>query len=523
MSKPTIAMLWIEGPLSFVEQLCIQSFLDIGHRVVLYHYGPLENVPDGVELADANEILPSTTFLTHGRTGSPAVHADKFRYRMLSKSTNTIWADTDAYCLRPFESIDGRFYGWESDTLINNGVLGLPADSDALTRLIAFTSDEYSIPTWYGEEYTAKLQAAKHAGQPIGAGEQPWGVWGPHALSHFLHTTGESKYALPREALYPFSFKERRLILRRNLDASPYITENTLSIHLYGRRIRSRLAAHEGGTPHPQSIMGQLLVKHGIDPDKAPVPVKRPQKSSSGTTDPARPILPVARHGRGHMNLTDLANRHHSDRGSHKHRYTELYQMLFLPYRDKKISFLELGPQVDSTEQEQQGNHQMENAPSMRIWLQFFLQAEIYGLDDSDLSWIKHPRFTSRQCDMESQESIQTAAHDMGTQFDIIIDDASHASHHQQNAFLALFNKVKPGGMYIIEDLRWQPKAIEKADAIKTAALFQNYQQTGIFSHSDPNVAAAFNDLRIDFSGCFLFQAHFNKHRNDQVLVVHKR
>jgi hypothetical protein len=41
--------------------------------------------------------------------------------------------------------------------------------------------------------------------------------------------------------------------------------------------------------------------------------------------------------------------------------------------------------------------------------------------------------------------------------FDVIIDDASHASRHQQIALDVLFSFVKPGGLYIIEDLHWQP------------------------------------------------------------------
>ena len=53
-----IAMLWMRGSLSFLEQLCVQSFLDAGHHVVLYSYEPIGHVPDGVELRDAGEILP---------------------------------------------------------------------------------------------------------------------------------------------------------------------------------------------------------------------------------------------------------------------------------------------------------------------------------------------------------------------------------------------------------------------------------------------------------------------------------
>ena len=79
----TIGALWMEGALSFLEQLCLKSFVDAGHRVVLYHYGPLQNVPEGIELADANDIMSRDNFLTHERTGSPALHSDLFRYKML--------------------------------------------------------------------------------------------------------------------------------------------------------------------------------------------------------------------------------------------------------------------------------------------------------------------------------------------------------------------------------------------------------------------------------------------------------
>ena len=527
MKRPIIAMLWMEGPLSFLEQLCVKSFIDAGHRTVLYHYGPLENVPDGVELADASDILPRTNFLTHERTGSPALHSDLFRYRMLEKSTNTIWADTDAYCMKAFETPNGHFYGWESDKHINGGVLGLPQDSDTLLALLAYTRDEFAIPVWYGEDYAAELEAAKAAGNPVHAGEQPWGVWGPHAVTHFLHATGEVKHALPQEALYPFTFKERRLMLRRNFDVSSHITENTYSVHLYGRRMRARLVEKEGGAPHPKSLLGRLLVKHGIDPAKAPIPNKgKPEPAIDPARMPAQTAKPVPasdKYGRGQPNLTDLADRYGSDKGSKKHRYSELYQMLFLPYRDRKISFLEMGLQIGGPEHGKDADRKTTDLPSVRMWLEFFEKGHVHGLDVSDFGWFEAPRFTFHRCDMDTRENIRSAAQGMRDGFDIVIDDASHASHHQQNGFLELFQKVKSGGLYIIEDLRWQPAVMEKPGITKTAPLFQSYLKTGVFSHSDPSVADEFNAHRLDISGCFIFQAQFDKTRRDQVLVVHKR
>lgn len=270
-----IAALWIGGPLSFLEQLCLVSFVHAGHHTRLYTYEPVPNVPSGIEVADAAEILPLRGFLKHEKTGSPALHSDLFRYHMLAKCDRTIWADTDAYCVKPFTTPNGHFYGWESKKHVNGGVLGLPRDSETLGRLLEFTSDDFAIPSYYGPEYEAELQAKKAAGTPVHASEQPWGVWGPHAITHFLHETGEVRFALPRVALYPVPFKDRRLLLRPAWDSTGVITEDTFSIHFYGRRMRRRIVSHEpGGIPRPRSLFGQLLKKHGIDPKAAPIPLK---------------------------------------------------------------------------------------------------------------------------------------------------------------------------------------------------------------------------------------------------------
>ncbi len=542
-SLPTISALWMDGSLSFLEQLCMKSFVDAGHEVILYHYGPLQNVPDGIILKDASDILPKANFLKHERTGSPALHSDLFRYKMLEKSENTIWADTDAYCMKPFVTPNGHFYGWESKTHINGGVLGLPADSDTLGELLEFTSDEFAIPSYYGPEYERELQEKRDAGNPVHASEQPWGVWGPHAVTHFLHKTGEAKYALPQAGLYPFTFKDRRMMLKRNFDTTPYVTNETFSVHLYGRRMRARLVEKEGGAPHPKSLLGSLLIKHDINPSAAPLPMSRAQKEAKilkATGDvpvieipkkktvklldsPVVHSVPAAeKYARGKKNLTDLADHYGSDKGSNKHRYTELYQMLFLPYQKKKIDFLEMGLQIGGPEHGKDADRETTDLPSIRIWLDFFTKARIHGLDVSDFSWFEDKRFTFHRCDMDTRKNIKKAAKKMG-KFDIIIDDASHASHHQQNGFLELFSKVKSGGLYIIEDLRWQPEEMEKPGITKTAALFQTYLKTGVFGHSDPDVSEAFNLHRHDISGCFVYQAQFDKARKDQVVVIHKR
>ena len=539
-----IAALWMEGSLSFLEQLCLKSFVDAGHHVKLYHYGPLENVPDGMELADASAVLPRTDFLAHARTGSPALHSDLFRYKMLEQEKDTIWADTDAYCMKKFETPNGHFYGWESEKHINGGVLGLPSDCDTLGELLEFTSDEFAIPTWYGDEYTRELEEARDAGNPVHASEQPWGVWGPHSVTHFLHKTGEAKYALPQEGLYPVTYKDRRNMLKRNFDMTPYITENTFSVHLYGRRMRARLVEKEGGAPHPKSLLGQLIKKHGIDPEAAPLPPSRAQKAAAeGRVEEKTPKVKVPkaakskpvmsapkvapidqseRAGIGLVNLTDVADKFDVDKGSKRHRYTDMYQMLFSPLRTRKLNVMEMGLQDGGPEHNFPVDRKTTDAPSIRMWLEYFPKAEVYGLDVCDFSWLKEDRFTFVQCDMDTRENIAVAAKDL-PKMDIIVDDASHASHHQQYAFLELFPQMASGGIYAIESLRWQPKHMETKGFTKTADLFYGYQQDGAFSHSDKEIEAELNGLRKHISGCFMYQVGYDKSRKDQFMVIQKR
>ncbi|MGB3148478.1 MAG: hypothetical protein WBA91_12080 [Paracoccaceae bacterium] len=280
-----IGALWIGGDLSFLEQLCLKSFLDCGHHVKLYSYAPIGNAPEGIEHADANAILPQTNFLRHARTSSPALHSDLFRYHLLAKNDDMIWADTDAYCVKRFETESGHFHAWESEKHVNGGVLGLPRDSQTLAALLDYTSDEYAIPEWYGPDYQAELEAARDAGNPVHAGEQPWGVWGPHALTHFLKKTGEVRHAMDSVALYPFAYRDRALMTRPGFDVSPYVTDRTYSIHLYGRRMRARIVEKFDGVPKPRSLVGQLLKLHRIDPTLAPIPAKIHGSEDDGESD----------------------------------------------------------------------------------------------------------------------------------------------------------------------------------------------------------------------------------------------
>ncbi|MEW2915467.1 hypothetical protein AB1A64_00190 [Ruegeria sp. ANG10] len=264
-------MLWIDGALSFLEQLCIKSFLDVGQHVRLYTYGPVANIPDGVEIRDAREILPDNEIILHQRTGSPALHSDKFRVRMLAQEDDIIWADTDAYCVKPFTTDQGHLHGWLAPHEINGGVLALPKDSPTLYDLIEYTNDPYRLPHWLPPKHRAVLVQSALAGDRKHASEMPWGIWGPRALTWLLQQNKEARFSKPQEVLYPVGYKDRRTMMRASGGAERFITDNTMSIHFYGRRMRAFIRTRFGGIPHPNSLVGILAEKHGIDPHAAPL------------------------------------------------------------------------------------------------------------------------------------------------------------------------------------------------------------------------------------------------------------
>ncbi|MDJ0630237.1 MAG: glycosyltransferase family 2 protein [Rhodobacter sp.] len=276
MSLPTVASLWIGGSLSFLEQVCLKSFVDHGHRTILYTYGEVGGVPDGVEVFDANLIFPNENYIRHAKSGSPAVHADAFRYRMIELQ-NVIWVDADVLCMRPWDFTDQWVFGWEKpDRLVCNAVLGLPRFSKTLRRLNELCATEYPVPPWAKPEEKARLEAAAAAGEPVHVSELEWGVWGPAALTYFLNETGEMEHVLPQMAFFPIPFKDRRDLLKPGGIIDDRLDLGCYGVHLWNRRLRRRIVTHENGIPHSESFVGRALERHGIDPHDAMIPDEPP-------------------------------------------------------------------------------------------------------------------------------------------------------------------------------------------------------------------------------------------------------
>ncbi len=168
--------------------------------------------------------------------------------------------------------------------------------------------------------------------------------------------------------------------------------------------------------------------------------------------------------------LTTIANRVGSDKGTTtycSHGYTRVYEALLGPARDVPLKIAEIGLMHVYTQAENAGRHKEDGCPSLSMWAKYLPHAAVFGLDLVDFTGLSTERIHIAQGDQGSREDLGAFAIKYGP-FDAIIDDGSHASHHQQITLGALFPYLVPGGAYIVEDLHFQPQELEVAGITRT-------------------------------------------------------
>ena len=267
-----VGTLWIGGALSWLERLCLQSFVDAGQRITLFTYGDIPNVPAGVIRRDGREVLETSDFLKYEKKDSYALFADLFRLHMLRACPGMIWVDTDVYCHRPIDCDDDIVLGFElpGEQRVNNAVFGLPADSAILADMLAFTADPFAIPPFLKPKLRAEMEAAAAAGTPVHVSQQPWGVWGPMMVTHFVHARGLAHRVQPLDAFYPVTFPDRLKMLKPPRVVEGYLTPRTTAVHLWASNKRE-IGIRHAGLPPPGSYLAALVDRHGIDAAAAPV------------------------------------------------------------------------------------------------------------------------------------------------------------------------------------------------------------------------------------------------------------
>lgn len=121
--------------------------------------------------------------------------------------------------------------------------------------------------------------------------------------------------------------------------------------------------------------------------------------------------------------------------------YLDVYDRVLAPWRERPIDFLQVGVQ---------------NGGSLEIWSRFFPKARtITGCDIDPRCGalaFDDPRIAVVVGAVNTMEAARKIL-DCSPFFDVFIDDGSHVSNDIVMTFRNYFPRVKPGGLFLIEDL----------------------------------------------------------------------
>ena len=175
-----VHMLWIGKSFSRLEYLSALSFIRRGFKVNLWCYDSIQNIPDGIHLKDANEII-NYSEVKKCKNGSYAAFSDIFRYKVLSEKFG-IWSDLDVICLvdeiefrsritKPF--FVSEFVDEVGNIQVNNNLIFVPNNYNSEILKFAFKICE-SIDIY----------------------ESNWGAGGPRLLTNLLKIFNQSSHYL---------------------------------------------------------------------------------------------------------------------------------------------------------------------------------------------------------------------------------------------------------------------------------------------------------------------------------------
>ena len=128
-----------------------------------------------------------------------------------------------------------------------------------------------------------------------------------------------------------------------------------------------------------------------------------------------------------------------SDKSSLVHGYDRFYSSELEHLKESKIKILEFGIHFGA---------------SQAAMSKYFVNSTIIGVDKNPY----YKKFYSKKihslfCDVSDEVSLHQLTDHLKDEIDIIIDDASHIPYHQLITFIKMFDSLKSGGIYVIEEL----------------------------------------------------------------------
>jgi|TARA_B110001450_G_C17649008_1_gene492470 demethylmacrocin O-methyltransferase len=146
--------------------------------------------------------------------------------------------------------------------------------------------------------------------------------------------------------------------------------------------------------------------------------------------------------------ITSLAIKHKSDKyGSHY--YTEIYEKYMSNKKNKNVNILEIG--IGGYTHGKGYSDIYAGGESLKIWRDYFKKGKIAGLDIFEKKINLGSRVKIFQGSQRESDSLSKITKKF-KKFDFIIDDGSHRYEDVKFSFEYLYNSLKDGGYYFVED-----------------------------------------------------------------------
>jgi hypothetical protein len=151
-----------------------------------------------------------------------------------------------------------------------------------------------------------------------------------------------------------------------------------------------------------------------------------------------------------------IMTKYGSDKGR-PNKYTPIYSELFKERTSQSLVLLELG--LGTNNPDLPSNMGVFGIPgaSLRGWRDVFPNAAVYGADIDRAILFEENRIKTFYCDQLSASSIEElwSHRELQGGADIIIDDGLHTLEANVSFLGGSLKLLRPGGIYIVEDILW--------------------------------------------------------------------
>lgn len=151
--------------------------------------------------------------------------------------------------------------------------------------------------------------------------------------------------------------------------------------------------------------------------------------------------------------LCEIMKANGSDKGDGWHNYTVLYHHLLEALFDQVDNVFELGVGTNFVDTPSNMGPSGVPGASLRGWTNYFPEAQIYGADIDRRVLFQDERIATLYVDQTDPASVSSLWEHVEPDFDIIIDDGLHEFEANRSFFAGSKHKLKPSGIYIVEDI----------------------------------------------------------------------